>query len=211
MLPLSSSGQLFVVSAPSGAGKSTIIRAVLSECPGLKFSVSCTTRQPRADEAPGRDYHFISREEFVEGIASDRFLEWAEVHGHFYGTDAHRIEEWLGAGFDVLLDIDVQGARQVRCAYPRVRTVFILPPSLEVLEGRLTDRGTETAEQFAIRSAAARREVLDAPWFDFVIVNDVLEEAVADLKAILRSGRCRRESQASRVRAFLASFFATPR
>jgi guanylate kinase len=205
MLLPSSSGLLFIVSAPSGVGKSTIIRSVLSECPSLKFSVSCTTRRPRADEIPGRDYHFFSREEFLKGIESGRFLEWARVHDNFYGTDAFRIEEWLKAGYDVLLDIDVQGARQVRCSYPQVRTLFILPPSFSILEERLNNRGTETPEQLALRLAAARKEILDAPWFDYVVVNDVLEEAVSDLKAIVRSSRCARESQAPRLRAFLAA------
>ena len=188
-----------------------MIRSVLSNRPDTRYSVSCTTRQARAGEIPGRDYHFIAKEEFVAGIRAGRFLEWAEVHGEFYGTDRKPIEEWLKGGSDVLVDIDVQGARQVRCSYPSVRTIFILPPSLAVLEVRLKGRGTETPEQLAIRVAAARRELLESPWYDFVIVNAVLEEAVADLDAILRAGRCRLESQAPTLRALLESFFPIPR
>ncbi|MHC1729144.1 MAG: guanylate kinase [Syntrophobacteraceae bacterium] len=205
MLPPTFPGQLFIISAPSGVGKSTIIRSVLAECPKLKFSVSCTTRPIRPDEIPGKDYHFISKEEFHSGLSSGRFLEWAEVHGQYYGTDQHPIENWLQASCDVILDIDVQGARQVRCAYPSAQTIFILPPSLNVLEERLRNRATESEEQLAIRFAAAQRELLEAPWYDYVITNNDLQEAVADLRAILRAGRSSRIVQAGRLKAFLNS------
>lgn len=205
MLPPSSPGQLFIISAPSGVGKSTIIRSVLADCPRLKFSVSCTTRPMRSEEVSGRDYHFISKEEFHRGISSGRFLEWAEVHGQYYGTDQHLIESWLTAGNDVLLDIDVQGARQVRCAYPFSHTVFILPPSMYVLEERLRNRATESEEQLAIRLAAAHHELLEAPWFDYVVVNDDLQEAIADLKAVLRAARSSRTARSSRLKTFLNS------
>lgn len=198
------SGQLFVVSAPSGVGKTTIIRSVLANRPDLRFSVSCTTRSPRTEEIPGRDYHFLTREDFVEGIRTERFLEWAQVHGMFYGTDGEQIDRWLKAGDDVLLDIDVQGARQVRSVFPGARTIFILPPSMEVLEERLRGRGTESPEQVAKRLAAARVEMQQFPWYDFIIVNDVLGEAIADLNAILRACRCDRAVQAPRLRSFLA-------
>ncbi len=205
MFPPAASGQLFIVSAPSGVGKSTIIRSVLEECPKLKFSVSCTTRPPRPEEVPGKDYHFIAKEEFRNGIDSGRFLEWAEVHGEYYGTDVHPIEKWLKAGNNVLLDIDVQGARLVRCAYPAAQTIFILPPSLNILEERLRSRGTESEEQLAIRFAAAQRELLEAPWYDYIVINDDLQEAIADMKAILRAGRCSRTVQSTKLRAFLLS------
>jgi guanylate kinase len=207
MLPSSTTGtgQLFVVSAPSGAGKSTIIRSVLADRPKLKFSVSCTTRPMRHEEVPGKDYHFISREEFLRGIQSERFLEWAEVHGRFYGTDRRPIEKWIKAGHDVLLDIDVQGARLVKCAYPSIRTIFILPPSMQVIEERLRGRATETEDQLAVRVAAARREVLESPWYDYIIINDDLQEAIEDLKAIVRAGRSSRIAQAAGLWSFLMS------
>ncbi|MCE5335865.1 MAG: guanylate kinase [Desulfobacteraceae bacterium] len=203
MLPPASSGQIFIISAPSGVGKSTIIRNVLAEVPKLKFSVSCTTRPIRPDEIDGKDYHFLAREDFLNGINSGRFLEWAEVHGQYYGTDVHPIERWLKEGNSVLLDIDVQGARLVRCAYPEAQTIFVLPPSLGVLEERLKKRATESEEQLAIRVEAAQRELMEAPWYDYIVVNDNLQVAIADIKAILRAGRCSRTAQAARLRAFL--------
>lgn len=200
------SGQLFIVSAPSGVGKSTIIGRITASCPGVRFSVSCTTRPVRSGEVAGKDYHFLSMEEFLKGIGSGRFLEWAEVHGHLYGTDGRFVEECLKAGDDVLLDIDVQGARLVRCAYPSAQTIFIMPPSMEVLEERLRNRATEGEEQLAIRIAAARREILESPWYDYIVINDDLQEAVEDLRAILRAGRSSRAAQAPRLKAFLESF-----
>lgn len=205
MLSSAYSGQLFVISAPSGVGKSTLIRNILAECPRLKFSVSCTTRTPRSGEVAGKDYVFLSKEEFLNGIDSGRFLEWARVHGEYYGTDLNPIEKWLKSGNDVLLDIDVQGARLVRCAYPIAQTIFVLPPSLNVLEERLRNRATESEEQLAIRFEAALRELLEAPWYDYVVVNNDLQEATSDLKAILRAGRCHRIIQAPGLKAFLNS------
>ena len=206
MLPPSTTGQLFIVSAPSGVGKSTIIRRVLADRPRLKFSVSCTTRPMRPEEVPGKDYHFISREEYLSGIQSERFLEWAEVHGRFYGTDRRPVDKWIKAGHDVLLDIDVQGARLVRCAYPAAQTIFILPPSMQVIEERLRNRATETEEQLTIRVAAARREILESPWFDYIIVNDDLQEAIENFNAIIQAARSSRAVQAARLRSFLISF-----
>ena len=141
----------------------------------------------------------------MSGISSGRFLEWAEVHGEFYGTDQHPVEQWLRAGHNVILDIDVQGARLVRCSYPSALTIFILPPSMHELEERLRNRATETEEQLAIRIAAARREFLESPWYDYVIINDNLEEAVNDMKAVLHAGRSSRVVQAPRLKAFLMS------
>ena len=132
---------------------------------------------PRSGEVAGKDYVFLSKEEFLNGIDSGRFLEWARVHGEYYGTDLNPIEKWLKSGNDVLLDIDVQGARLVRCAYPIAQTIFVLPPSLNVLEERLRNRATESEEQLAIRFEAALRELLEAPWYDYVVVNNDLQEA----------------------------------
>ena len=196
-------GQLFVVSAPSGVGKTTIIRSVRAKWPDLEFSVSSTTRPPRTGETPGHDYHFISRDEFLQGLKAERFLEWARVHGEYYGTDRQQIEAWLAAGRDVLLDIDVQGTRQVRSIYPHAQTIFILPPSMDVLEQRLRARGTESPEQLARRLANAKNEVQEASCYDFLIVNDALEEAVADLEAVLRACHCLRAFQARRLKPFL--------
>lgn len=203
MLPQARTAQIFVVSAPSGVGKTTLVQSVLSERPGLKFSVSCTTRLPRPGEIDGLSYHFLSREEFLRDIPDGRFVEWAEVHGEYYGTDRDQLERWLSEEHDVLLDIDVQGARRIRCAYPAARTIFILPPSLEVLAERLRNRGTESPEQLTVRLAAAHREMQEAPWYDFIIVNDVLEEAIADLKGTLRACRCATSVQSPRWRPLL--------
>lgn len=192
-------GLLFVVSAPSGVGKTTIVQAILGMWHGLRYSVSCTTRQPRPDETPGKDYHFLSRREFQKGVRSSRFLEWAEVHGEYYGTDGRQVENWLAQGDDVLLDIDIQGAGQVRCIYPLARMVFILPPSLEVLKERLEKRATDSADQIARRLATARREIQEAPWYDFIVTNDVLDEAVSDFSSIIRACRCMRVFQAERL------------
>jgi guanylate kinase len=150
----------------------------------------------------------MTREVFLADIRAGHFLEWAQVHGEYYGTDRQKLDHWLAEGSDVLLDIDVQGARQVRCIYPWVHTVFVLPPSLTVLEQRLQTRGTEPPEKIAARMAAARRELQDAPWYDFIVINDVLEEAVLDLTAIIRALGCRRDARADLLRAILD--FHTP-
>ncbi|MHC1742147.1 MAG: guanylate kinase [Syntrophobacteraceae bacterium] len=203
MASQTSLGQLFVVSAPSGVGKTTIIRSALTRLPTLHYSISCTTRQAREGEVDGQDYHFITRKRFQQGIAAGRFLEWAEVHGNFYGTDGEPIRQWLDQGEDVLLDIDVQGARQVRCTYPASRTIFILPPSIEELLNRLKGRGTESEEQLARRMRAAHSELGESPWYEYIVVNDRLEDAVEDFLAILRACRCERFQQANRIRPFL--------
>lgn len=204
-MPRFKRGTLFVVSAPSGVGKTTLVRSILSRSPALRFSVSCTTRSPRPGETPSIDYHFLSTREFLDGIRSGRFLEWAEVHGNYYGTDGLQVEQWLADGEDVLLDIDVQGARQVRCTHPEARTIFILPPSLQILEDRLKGRGTERPEDVQRRLSAARGEILEAPWYQYIVVNDLLEDAIEDLMAILRSARCELTSAAPRLAALLKS------
>ncbi len=197
-------GQLYVVSAPSGVGKTTLIRHLLTKLPFVRFSVSCTTRPPRSGETPGTDYHFLSREEFQRGIREQRFLEWAAVHDAYYGTDGDQVARWLEEGWDVLLDIDVQGARQIRCLRPQCLTIFILPPSMETLKERLLKRGSESPDQLEKRLSAAQQEIMEAPWYDFIIVNDLLHEAQADLEAIFRAQRCRRIFQSRRISPFLA-------
>ncbi len=185
-------GHVFVLSAPSGVGKSTIVRAVLARDPHVRFSVSCTTRSPRLGETHGVDYYFLTQEAFETGIAEGRFLEWAKVYGNYYGTDRRLVETWLAQGLDVLLEIDVQGARKIRATDLDVTTVFILPPDMDTLEQRLRRRGTESEEVIRRRLEAAQVEIREAPWYDYLIVNHILEEAVTDVMAVLRAERCRR-------------------
>ena len=202
-MPPGATGHLFVLSAPSGAGKSTIVRAVLAQDPRLRFSVSCTTRAPRPGETDGVDYHFLSREVFEAGIKNARFLEWANVYGHYYGTDRKHVEAWLAQGFDVLLEIDVQGARKIKATDLPHTTLFILPPTLDVLEERLRRRGTDTEEVIRRRLQAAFAEIREAPWYDYLVVNDVLEEAIADVSAIIRASRHARCRAHAALKPFL--------
>lgn len=185
-------GMLLVLSAPSGCGKTTILRQVTAELPGLSFSVSHTTRQPRPGEVSGRDYHFVSPEQFkaIRDQQPSGFLEWAEVHGNCYGTARQEVERRLAAGADVILDIDVQGAEQVRRNAQPV-TVFIAPPSLAELERRLRGRGTESAESLRVRLANADKEMQAAAAYTYLIVNDRLEQAVLALKSVILAERCR--------------------
>ncbi len=203
MTPDTPRGRLYVVSAPSGVGKTTLIHSVLTKLPFVRFSISCTTRSPRAGEVPGTDYHFLEKQEFQKGIQTNRFLEWAKVHDEYYGTDGEQVAGRLREGDDVLLDIDVQGARQVRCIYPDCLTIFILPPSLAVLEERLRNRGTESPRQLVKRMSAAHREIMEAPWYDFLIVNDRLQDAATALESIFHAQRCRRSRQSRTIIPFL--------
>jgi guanylate kinase len=170
-------GRLFVVSAPSGTGKTTLCDALRNTFPELCYSISYTTRQPRKGEADGRDYHFISVEEFKEGIALGRWAEWAEVHGNFYATSAFVLEETLGSGRDLLLEIDVQGMRQIVGCFPEAVTIFILPPSMNILRERLMKRGTDAAEMIERRMADAIREIARKDAYRYRIVNDDFERA----------------------------------
>jgi len=182
---------LFVVSAPSGAGKTTLLRRVVAIDPVLAFSVSHTTRAPRPGEVDGREYHFVSREDFLALRARAGLLEWAEVHGNLYGTSRAVVEATLAAGRDVVLDIDVQGARQVRSLLPAV-LIFIAPPSYAELARRLRGRGTEDQATVALRLANAREELRAAPDYDYLVVNDNLEEAALQLRAVVLAERSRR-------------------
>jgi guanylate kinase len=185
---------LFVLSAPSGGGKSTILKKVMANLPGLVFSVSHTTRSPRPGEKDGQDYHFVSREAFlaIQQRQPSGFLEWAEVHGNLYGTSREEVEHHLGAGKDVVLDIDVQGAMQVMEAVDPV-TVFITPPSLAELERRLRGRGTENEENLVLRLENAKKELLYRERYDYLVVNDRLPDAIESLRAIIIAERCRRK------------------
>ncbi|HEX9179484.1 MAG TPA: guanylate kinase [Burkholderiales bacterium] len=192
------SGILFVVSAPSGAGKTSLVKGLIHGGSGVRLSVSFTTRAPRSGEVDGRDYHFVARERFIEMQKAGEFLESAEVYGNLYGTSHRWVGEQLALGQDVLLEIDTQGAAQVRKLFPECIGIFILPPSLEVLESRLRGRGQDSAEVIARRLAAARGEMAHAGAYDYVIINDELGEAIQDFASIVRAERLRTPRQVSR-------------
>ena len=183
------SGNLFVVAAPSGAGKTTLVRMLLEREASVHLSISYTTRSPRPGEQHGREYHFIDTVEFQAMIARHEFLEWAEVHGNFYGTSQKWIADQLAAGRDVLLEIDWQGAQQVRKLFPQAIGIFILPPSMEELTRRLTGRGTDSADVIARRLAAVQAEMRHVGEFDYVIINDQLAQALEELLAVVRASR----------------------
>jgi guanylate kinase len=182
-------GFLFIISAPSGAGKSTLCRAVLDRFTDLVYSVSYTTRSLRSGEQKGVDYHFIVKDEFEKGIASGRWAEWAEVHDHYYGTSADFLDGELSIGRDILLDIDIQGTRQILQRYPDGVTIFIMPPSLETLKSRLQSRGTDSPEVIAVRLKNAREEMAQKNLYRHIITNDRLTDAVAELIAIFEKYR----------------------
>jgi guanylate kinase len=196
---------VFVVSGPSGCGKSTLIRRVMEKLPGLRFSVSHTTRPPRPSERDGVDYHFISEAKFARMVRDGRFVEWAVVHGHRYGTSLAELKR-AGKGTDLVLDVDVQGARQARERIPGAVLVFVMPPSAEELERRLLARGQDGPEAVARRLRDARAEVREYARFDFVVVNDELDRAVEELAAVIVAARCRVGTRASVLRPVLGSF-----
>lgn len=189
------SGNLYIVAAPSGAGKTTLVRHLLDKESEVRLSISYTTRAPRPGEQDGREYHFVGVETFRRMIEKGEFLEWAEVHGNFYGTSKTWIAGQIAGGSDVLLEIDWQGAQQVRAIFPEAIGVFILPPSLAELERRLTGRGTDSQDVIARRLAAAEAEMRHVGEFDYAIINDSLERAVDDVRSILRASRLRLKAQ----------------
>ena len=178
-------GKLFVVAAPSGAGKSTLVKALLQHEPQLAVSVSHTTRAPRGQERDGVEYHFTTVDGFQRMVSAGQFFEHAHVHGNWYGTSRQSVETLLAAGKDVVLEIDYQGALQIRTLFPAALLVFILPPSWDELAQRLRGRGEDLPEVIAQRLHNARQEVAQAPRFDFVIINGSLEKALADLCAVV--------------------------
>ena len=201
-------GILFVISSPSGGGKGTLIRRLRETVPGVGYSVSWTTRAPRPGEVNGVNYHFVSTEEFERKKRMRGFLEWAVVHGNLYGTTRAAVRHELAQGRDIILEIDVQGARAVRKAMRSVVSVFILPPSFEVLRERLTARMTERPEELELRLANARGEVEQYRYFDYLILNDEVERAAAQLAAVVSAERARRRRQEWVARRVLASFEA---
>lgn len=184
-------GQILVVCAPSGTGKSTLIEMLRKEFSNFSFSVSYTTRAPRGGEQDGREYHFVSREAFVAMRSKGDFCEWAEVHGNFYGTATKPVELMLDDGKDVLFDIDVQGAKQLKKTFYKGTFVFLLPPSQTELIRRLKGRGTDSEESIERRLSNAVGEMSQARWFDYWVVNDDLEVAYQELKAVYLAGRCK--------------------
>lgn len=204
MITTAFSGSLFVVAAPSGAGKSTLVNALLAQEPGIQLSISTTTRPPRPGEQDGREYHFTNAEDFVERAGRGEFLEWAEVHGNYYGTSRLTVEEKMKTGTDILLEIDWQGARQVKKQFPDVSGIFILPPSIEALEQRLHKRGTDEPHIITRRLLAAGGEIAHAPEFEYAIINEEFDVALAQLRAIVQATRCRFAQQGARN----ASLFA---
>jgi len=191
-------GNLFVISAPSGAGKTSLVNALLNINPQISLSVSFTTRNPRPGEHDGKDYHFVNRETFLAMAKRGEFMESAEVYGNFYGTSQTWINQENAKGNDVLLEIDWQGAAQVRRLFPDCVSIFILPPSMETLEQRLKSRGKDNAEVIAKRMAAVREDVSHIAEFDYVIINDNLDVALRELNAVILSAKLAGSKQMSR-------------
>lgn len=185
MGPAENTGRLFVLSAPSGAGKTTLCRAVLDRFADMSYSVSYTTRKPRPGEKEGVDYHFIDKKAFQQGLVDNLWAEWAKVHDFFYGTSAIFLENEMSAGHDILLDIDVQGAIQIFEKYPACISIFIMPPSMAVLRERLKARGTDSEAEIAKRLSNARAEIAQKSRYHHILVNDQLSETVAGLIRIL--------------------------
>lgn len=196
-------GNLFILSAPSGAGKSSLINALLKKHADMKVSVSHTTRSPRPGEENGVHYHFVTTDEFNALITKDDFFEWAQVFDNYYGTSKQAIESQLDAGIDVFLDIDWQGAQQVRKIMPSVQTIFILPPSKAELEQRLNNRGQDSADVIASRMAKAQSETSHFNEYDFVIVNDDFDTALGDIETIVMAQRLTLSAQEIRNKKLL--------
>jgi guanylate kinase len=199
-------GNLIIISSPSGGGKGTLIKEVLDSVPDLGYSVSFTTRAPRFGEEEGRHYHFVSKERFEEKIRTGSFLEYAEVHSHYYGTSLDQTERMISEGKDVILEIDVQGANSVLRKKPDALSIFILPPSFEVLKARLIARGTEDPAGLELRLKNARSEVMEYTKFDYVIINDEIFSAARKLAAIIVAERQLRDRQTEAIYDILDSF-----
>ncbi|MFP4347178.1 MAG: guanylate kinase [Thermodesulfobacteriota bacterium] len=182
-------GHLFILSAPSGAGKSTLCNALLDRFPDMVYSISFTTRPPRGSETDGVEYHFTDKPSFLKGIEENRWAEWAEVHGNYYGTSADMLDRELNRGRDVLLDIDVQGTFKILERYPEAVTIFIMPPTFDTLRERMEKRGTDSREVIERRLENARSEIAQKDRYRHVIVNDDLETAVSELNALIESYR----------------------
>jgi guanylate kinase len=183
--------EIYIVSAPSGAGKTTLLKRLLTADSGLRFSISLTTRAPRPGESHGREYFFVTTEEFLRIRDRGGLLEWVEQFGHFYGTSREYVSQSLAEGYGVVFDIDVRGAKALKKSFPHATFIFILPPSLEILEKRLRQRGELPSGELERRLDKGREELGEAHWYDFLVVNDKLEDALAQLQAIVSASRCR--------------------
>lgn len=201
-------GNLFIISAPSGAGKSTLINTLLKQHADMQLSVSHTTRSPRPGETDGIQYHFTNVPTFKQLIEQEQFIEWAEVFGNYYGTSKAALADKLAQGIDVFLDIDWQGARQIKQQLPFVTSIFILPPSVEALEQRLNQRGQDSAEVIAGRMAKARDEISHAAEYDYWVVNDDLELAVQQFSGIIQTQRLKQQKQAIRQQKLISGLLA---
>jgi guanylate kinase len=202
-------GILFVVSAPSGGGKGTLIQRVLNNLPNLGYSVSFTTRAPRSGEIDGREYFFVTPEKFDQLVAANEFLEWAQVHSHRYGTSREQVSREIREGRDIILEVDVQGAASVRELIPDSVSVFILPPSFEVLRQRLMARGTDSLEELDVRLRNAPRELQHYSAFQYLIINDDADRAAAELLAIIHAERARLSRQEPQIKKIVNAFTAS--
>ena len=205
-MPSSRRGLLFIVSAPSGAGKTTLVERLVEQTPRLRMSRSYTSRAARQGEADGVDYNFVSRERFEAMIAAGEFLEWADVFGNLYGTGARDTERMLAGGDDVVLVIDVQGARKVRCSKLEASTIFVMPPSFAVLESRLRGRSKDSEEAIQRRLKVARDEVAAFVEYDYIVLNDELTSAVDRLRAIILAERSRLHRMRADAEAIVGTF-----
>jgi guanylate kinase len=185
-------GLIFIISAPSGTGKTTLVRELIQELPGLRFSVSFTTRLPRPDEREGEDYHFVSHSTFQKMVERNEFLEWAEVLGNRYGTPRPDLKKMELEGVDLILDIDTQGAKKVTKEIAQPVLIYLLPPSLRVLRERLINRGVDSLERVKFRLSNARKDMEEAYGYHYVIINDRIDDALEKLKSIIVAERCRR-------------------
>ena len=188
-------GQLFVISGPSGAGKSSIVNTLLGRTEGLAYSISHTSRRPRGREKDGIDYHFVDVETFNRMIEAGAFVEWARVYDDFYGTSFSSIEGQTGSGLDVILDVDSQGAKNIRKHFEDSVLIYLLPPSLKVLEKRLKGRGTDDKDVINARMEKALNDINNCLWYDYIIINDDLKKAITEAKSIIISERCRTARQ----------------
>jgi guanylate kinase len=197
---------VFIISAPSGSGKSTLVHELMRRVPGLRFSVSYTTREPRGQEENGKDYFFISREDFEDRVERGEFLEWAEVFGHYYGTHQSELERAEGDGCDLVLDIDVQGARQLKGRIPAAVSIFILAPSRRELEQRLRSRSQDSEPVIERRLREAAEEIRNYYQYDYVVVNREVKTSVEELGAIVQATRSRRDRMETEIRPILETF-----
>jgi len=194
-------GQLFVLSGPSGAGKSTILKAARERLDGLSYCISHTSRKPRPKEVDGKDYHFADRKTFEGMIQAGKFAEWATVYGDYYGTSLSELKKPLSLGLDVLLDLDFQGAQNIRNHFDKSLLVYILPPSLNALKQRLENRATEGKDTLKRRMERASEEIRQCVFYDYIIVNDVLERAIEEFKSIILAERCRTARRAPQLKS----------